>query len=347
MLQPVLRSALTALAVAAVAATLAPAASASIAPTMSLSPSTATAGSTANLTIDLQFSNTGTDSPKDLTLNLPAGLLANAAIDGGACLQTADTSSKSPCKIGSGTVTATADPVGLLNVPVPVSVPVSFYLVPPPARGDLAGLAVEGLGEQIGSTGEIRIRPTGDPDGVGVTLKLALPNQFPLTLPIVGKVNAAQISLTEIDSTFDSLRYPATCPSPAQRLSVSADSYKDPSVQTTSAALNVTRCSSLPYSPTFKATATRDSGDRQVKLTTTVIQAATEAPSRSVSLAFPAATLAPNLESIRALCLNLASGTCPTVGSATADSPLYPTPLTGTAYLTGSSSGLALTLVFP
>jgi len=118
-------------------------------------------------------------------------------------------------------------------------------------------------------------------------------------------------------------------------------------VHALSAPLSVTGCSSVPYSPAFKVSAVKDSADRQVKLSTTVTQAANEAPSRSVSLAFPTATLAPNLASIKALCLNLASGTCQEVGSASATSPLYPATLTGKAFLTGSSSGLSLTLVFP
>jgi hypothetical protein len=327
---------------------LAAAAGASTTPSIGLNQSAGTAaGSTTNLGLDLTFADTGTDSPHNLTINLPPGLLANASINGGSCLKAANTSG-SACQVGSGTVTATADPIPpLVNLPVPVSVPVSFYLVPPPAPGDLAGLAVEGLGEQIGPTGDIRVRPTGDPNGVGVTIKLALPDQLPLTLPIIGQVPTAFISLTEINSTFDRLRYPATCPATPARLSASADSYSDPTVHTTTAPLAVTGCASLSYSPVFKVTATRDSGDRQVKLATTITQGSTQAPSRSVSLAFPQATLAPNLQSIQALCLNLAAGTCPKVGSATATSPLYPSTLTGTAYLTGSSSGLSLTLVFP
>ena len=329
-------------AVLAGVAALAPVAGASTSATMTLNQSAGrAAGSTANLGLDLKFTNSGTDSPHHLTINLPPGLLANASIDGGACLKTANVSGTT-CRVGTGTVTATADPVGLLNLPVPVSVSVSFYLVPPPAPGDLAGLAVEGLGEQIGSTGGIRIRPSGDPDGVGVTLTLTLPDQ----LPVLG-INAAQISLTEINSTFDGLRYPATCPSTPAALSATVDSYADPTLHALAAPLSVTGCSALSYSPAFRVTATRDSGDRQVSLTTTVTQAATEAPSRSVSLAFPTTTLAPNLASIKALCLNLASATCHPVGSATATSPLYPKALTGQAYLTGSTSGLALTLVFP
>ncbi len=245
-------------------------------------------------------------------------------------------------------MTATPDPIpGVLNLPLSVSVPVGFYLVPPPASGDLAGLAVEGLGEQIGSTGAIRIRPTGDPDGVGVTLALLLPDHLPVTVPLLGTINAAQISLTEINSTFDALRYPATCPSTPAAVTTAVDSYSDPAVHALSAPLTVTGCSALPYAPAFRVTATRDSGDRQVRLVTTVTQAAGQAPSRSVSLAFPTGTLAPNLASIRALCVNLSSGTCRPVGTATATSPLYPKNLTGQAYLTGSASGLALTLVFP
>ena len=329
-------------------AALAPAATAETTPALTLDQSAGhAAGGTADLGLDLTFTNTGTDSPRDLTISLPPGLLANADQDGGACLKTADVSGTA-CEVGSGTVTATADPIpGVLNLPLPVSVAVTFYLVPPPAPGDLAGLAVEGLGEQIGSTGAIQIRPSGSPDGVGVTLALVLPDQLPLTLPIVGQVNAAQISLTAIDSTFDKLRYPATCPATPADVAVSADSYGDATVHTVTAPLSVTGCSSLAYAPAFAVTASRDTGDRQVKLTTTITQTAAQAPSRSVSLAFPTGVLAPNLASIGALCQNLASGTCPTVGSATATSPLYPTPLTGKAYLTGSSAGLALTLAFP
>lgn len=47
------------------------------------------------------------------------------------------------------------------------------------------------------------------------------------------------------------------------------------------------------------------------------------------------------------ICKSIASGTCKTVGTATAASPLYPRPLTATAYLTGSLASPTLTLIFP
>ncbi|HJS95579.1 MAG TPA: hypothetical protein VJ741_15050 [Solirubrobacteraceae bacterium] len=325
----------------------APAAAASTGTTLTLDQSAGNAaGSSADLGLDLKFTNSGTDSPRDLTIILPPGLLANASIDGGACLRSRNVTGTA-CKVGSGTVTATPDLVGILNVPLPVSVPVSFYLVPPPAPGDLAGLAVMGLGEQLGATGAINVRPSGDPAGVGVTISLVLPNQLPLSLPGLPPVNLTQISLDEINSTFKALRYPATCPRPTANLTVDVDSYADSAARSVAAPLTVTRCGALPYAPAFQATAARDAGDRQVKLDTTVTQTASQAPSRSIVLTFPPATLAPNLGSIQALCLDPSSGTCQSVGAVTAKSPLYPRPLSGDVYLTGSSSGLSLTLAFP
>jgi hypothetical protein len=80
--------ALSGLLVGAVCAVLAPAASAAISPTVALNQSVGTrAGSTVNLGMDVKFApNPTSDSPKDMTLSLPPGLLANASIDGGACL---------------------------------------------------------------------------------------------------------------------------------------------------------------------------------------------------------------------------------------------------------------------
>ncbi len=308
-------------------AALAVPAGASITPTLTLDQSAGdTAGSTANLGLDLKFAPTGTDSPDDMILNLPPGLLANASIDGGACLKTVDLSDTA-CQVGSGTVTA--------DGAIPTSV--TFDLVPPPNPGDLAGLAVNMSGTQIGSTADVKVRPSGDPDGVGVTIDFVLPDML----------DGVPISIAEISSTFNGLRYPATCPSTPHSFSVSVNSYSDATFQTVTAPLMVTGCSALPYSPAFTVTAARDSGDRQVKLSTQITEAADQAPSAAVTLAFPYAMLAPNFQSLPVICTDPASGTCEQVGSVSATSPLYPATLTGKAYLTGSVSAPTLTLVFP
>ena len=310
------------------------AASAAITPSVS-SPSTAavTAGATGDLGLTLTFAPTGNDTPKDVTLNLPPGLLANATIDNGGCLQTADIET-STCQIGSGTVDAVLDG----TIPVPTNV--GFFLVPPPSPNDLAGLAVAAAGEQIGTTSPIVIRPSGDPDGVGVTIDLVLPNTL----------EGQTLSITEIDSTFTGLRFPTTCPSTPANVTIAANSYADPTVKSSQTPLSVTGCSSLSYQPKYSLTVARDAGDRVVKVATTITQGATEAPSSSIMLAFPSNVIAPSLSGLSNLCTTASTSGCTPVGSVTASSPLYPTPLTGNAYLTGQStdiSGLTLTLVFP
>lgn len=135
----------------------APSALASVSPSLSLNQSAGTtAGAFENLGVDLNFAFTGQDSPEHLTLDLPPGLVANASIDGGTCLRSADLTDAA-CLVGSGTVVADADGT------IPITTPVTFDLVPPPQPGDLAGLAVNSNGTQIGATADVKIRPSGDP----------------------------------------------------------------------------------------------------------------------------------------------------------------------------------------
>jgi hypothetical protein len=330
------RSAIVSAVVVIGAALFAQGAQASVTPSLTLDQSGGTqAGATQNLGMDIKFSEPAlsSDSPEDMTINLPPGLLANASIQGGACLTTIDISD-SNCTVGTGSVDATA----LVNTPgIGLPVDVDFDLVPPPATGDLAGLAVVMDGQQIGQTADIKVRPSGDPDGVGLTIDLVLPDTL----------EGVPIELTEIDSTFDGLRYPTSCPSTPAQVSVSVNSYQDATVNTVSQPLNVTGCSSLSYAPKLSVKAVKDSSDRQVAITTGVTQAATDSPTKSLTLSFPGNTLGVNLASVKLLCGNLASGNCTPVGTATAVSPLYPKALTANVYLTGTPLGPTLTLAFP
>ena len=112
---------------ATTAAVLALPAVAAAAPLLTVTPSTTTAG-TSPATVN--FNSTFTSAPNDVTFALPAGLLANANQGGGACL--AATTLTTACQVGSGTVTSGAGPAA----------PVSLYLVPAPAAGDAAGVAL-------------------------------------------------------------------------------------------------------------------------------------------------------------------------------------------------------------
>jgi hypothetical protein len=324
---------------------LAPAASATITPTLALSPTSGTAGSTGNLETDIKFSPTGSDSVKNLALILPAGLLANASIDDGKCL-----TSKTPiaaCQVGSGSVTAAEHALGSTQL----TLSAEFDLVAPPGTGDLAGLAVlvkdpvSGKFGQLGSPAAVTVRPSSSASGVGLDIAFT---GIPDTYPVLGIPTS--ISVDEIQSTFDGLRFPASCPKSAATLNVLAVSYSDSTLRGASAPLAVTGCSSLPYDPAFAVTATKDAGDPGVKLVTDITQTHGQATSRSVALAFPPSVLQPNTAAVvggNILCANPSSGTCKTIGSASASSPLYPHALQGKDYLTGSLLSPSITIVFP
>jgi hypothetical protein len=331
--------------IAAVAATvtcavLAPAASAAIAPALTLTESDSTAGATANLGMDLKFNPSSGDSPKDLTVVLPPGLLANAAIDGGACLST--TAPTAACQVGSGTVTAEEDELGI-PLPVPLSLPVAFYLVAPPKPTDLAGIALVTTSNnaELGSPADVTVRPSGNPSGVGLNMSFTnMPDTY----------LGLAISVDEINSTFTGLRLPDSCPSPPASLAVSTDSYSDATAKTASAPLTVTGCAALTYAPMFSVSATKDSTDGGVQVVTDITQQANEASSRNVALTLPPAVLTPNVEAVLSgglLCSSSTLSACKPIGTASASSPLYPAALTGTAYLTGAFTAPAITIAFP
>src|SRR6185437_11708323 len=326
------RRVLTGLAIGLTAVVLAPAASASVTPALSLDQRGGTqAASTVPLGMNLSFSPSGSDSPKDLTITLPPGLLANASINGGACLKTSTPTSA--CQVGSGTVSATG--LGLL----PVTGQVAFDLVAPPKPGDLAGLAllVTLLGQtsQLGSPGEIAVRPATDPAGFGLNISFAnIPNTFeegPLTV---------SIQVQSMSTTLSGVRMPASCPATPASVKVTTDSYSDPTPHTASAPLQVTGCSALPFTPAFHVTATKDSGDDGVAVVTDITQPASpaQATGQTVVLALPPKVLVPNAVAVLnggILCADPASGTCKPIGTASTTSPLYPVALHGVVYLVG------------
>jgi hypothetical protein len=239
-------------------------------------------------------------------------------------------------------VTASDTELGLV-VPL-LALPVTFDLVAPSRPGDLAGLQLLLEGSTLGTPADITVRPATNPAGVGLNIAFAnIPNSITLGAPV-------SIAVDELKTTFNGLRLPTSCPSSAAKVIVSGNSYQDPTTRTASAPLDVTGCSSLAYAPAFHVTAAKGPGDSGVQIVTDVTQRPGQATSRTVGLEFPAAVLAPNVPAVLnggILCSNPASGSCKTIGSASATSPLFPTSLTGKTYLTGSLTAPAITIVFP
>jgi hypothetical protein len=189
----------------------------------------------------------------------------------------------------------TASGLGL----VPVTGQVAFDLVAPPKAGDLADLALQltllGQTSQLGSPGEIKVRPPSDPAGFG--LNIAFTN-IPDTYSVLGL--PVPISVDDLNTTLSGVRLPASCPATPASVTVTADSYSAPATeQAASAPLHVTDCSTLPFAPAFHVSATRDAGDDGddgVQIVTDVTQPSrpAQSTSRTVTLTLPTKVFAPN-----------------------------------------------------
>jgi hypothetical protein len=208
-------------------------------------------------------------------------------------------------------------------------------------EGDDVDLHAPAPTSPLGPPADVTVRSAGDPAGVGLNMAFtSIPDTF----------SGLPIAVDELNSTFSGLRLPASCPATPAPVTISADSYSDPTPRLTSAPVHVTRCSALPFAPRFSVTAAQDSAGHGVEVVTDITQNANEAPSRSVALAFPIAVLAPNAAAVVTggiLCTDPTFASCQTVGSASSTSPLYPHPLVGKTYLTGSLAAPAITIRFP
>lgn len=281
---------------------------------LTLTPSSVPAASTST---NVEFHYSFAAPTSNITTELPPGLLANATIDGGACLGTTATlgSSTLPpaaCLVATGTIQGAA--------------PAEAFLVAPPANGDIAGLDLavnSGAGFVNTAVADVAVRPASDPHGVGLNLAF--------------KSLAAPVS--DVDLTFTDLRMPTSCPSTPANVIVTSDGG------TATAPLAVTGCSSLAYNPAVSATVKKDSGDDGAEVISTVTQsnAATESASKSTMLGF-GSSLSPNATAVAA-CF---ASPC-RVGTATAASPLLPSAAFagGTVTLGGSLIAPTLTISFP
>ena len=294
--------------VAAAMAALPDLAAASISPGLTLDQSAGTiAGSTSATGFGIAFNPTGIDSAKDITISLAPGLLADASINGGACL--ASSTAAPACQVGAGTATKSGSATA-----------VSLYLVKAPKPADLAGVQLV-LGP-ASVTGDLTLRTTPD---VGQNLAFS-------GLP--AGISALSLRLTN-------LRLPTNCPTPAAQVAISADSQLDPAAQTTSAPLTVTGCSTLRYAPSVAGSVTKQ-GDGAL-VNTTFSQTVGESASRAIELDVPDSVTvngkvdAPCLEGSSCV-VGTASITSPLLPVAIAGARIT---------ISGSFSAAVLTVAFP
>jgi hypothetical protein len=299
------------LAVLALPAAVPAAASASITPSLTLAPSTVSAGTIEAQGFDVTFSPSGTDFPTSLSLALPPGLLLDTGLDGGACLNSATPTAG--CELGSGTATSTLPSA------------VSLWIVQAPSASDVAGLALEDtLGTVVG-TGDIALTTAPDA-GLNVSFT---------TLPA---------DLTALGLTLSTVRAPTTCPSTFPTVGVSAISDQVPTPVTSTTPLPMTGCGSLPYAPQVAATVDQDDNGTAATFAATVTGAATESATQALEVEIPS-SVSPNVSAA----LGCLLGRPCTIGTVSAISPLLPASALsdGTVQLGGSVTAPTLTVTFP
>jgi hypothetical protein len=283
---------------------------ASAATTVTLTPNSVAAGSTGPLEIDQVFSPSLSGGDV-VTTTLPAGLLANADLNGGACLLSAD--AQAGCQVGSGTVN-------------PGAVSISLWLVAGPNPGhDVAGVALCAGASPCTHLTALATADVTNPTGNGLV--------FTVTNAVPG--------VAEFDLHFTALRMPTSCPSPAANLSVAVNSGT-----AGTAGLTVTGCSSLAYTPTMTATVKADAGPGSgAEVISSISQpnAGTESATKATTLGF-GTSLTPNAGAVAACFVTPCK-----IGSATATSPLIPSLAlnNGTVTLGGSLTAPTLTITFP
>lgn len=302
---------LTALAGAALMARP-PIAAAGIAPTVTLDQSGGTAaGSTAATGLDIAFNPSVGDGAKDVTITLPAGLLPDVGVGGGACVASA--AANPGCQLGTGTAV-----VGGAGVPLTMDV-----VAPPAVSGAAAGIAL--------------VEPNGGTLATGA-LKFETAPSLGFALAFGGLP-----AVSALDLAFSGLRLPTSCPAPAAAVAVSADSEQVPTPVSASAPLSVTGCSGLPFAPAPFATVTRVGSDFTSDLTIGYTQAAGQSAASVYALRIPSGL---TLNRVLGGCLD---GTPCSVGTAAISSPVLPASALagGTLVLGGSLQATTLTMTFP
>jgi hypothetical protein len=306
----------------------------------SVTPSTTQAGASPSVTQEIRFSAGAGDTIKDLTLALPAGLLANPTVGPPCAAADLDTGT---CPAGSrlddGTSTVSVTAFG-----IPANAEAQLYLVAP-QPGELAriGLVTAFGGVRVVSQGPVIAR-TGTDAGIDVAFR-----DFPSTVPGTSEpltVDGVRITLPGAVNDSPFTRNPTACGPATTRLSGVSHAG---SAFGAESAYTPTGCDALPFAPNLAAAATLGPGTDGVAVETVVAQAAGEAAVESAKLTLPPG-LAPRLTVVARACSLPDPAACPesaTVGSGSVATPLQAAPLEGRVVLVAGSPLPGLAIVLP
>jgi hypothetical protein len=307
--------------VAAVAALAAlPASALAAGETLTVTPTNTQAGGGTPVTATLTFAPPTGDNPTTVVTSLAPGMLGNLNANP-SCLVGSPQLTPS-CQIGTETTQTNGG-----------AVPGTLYLIPPQGT-DAAGI------EAVAAVSSVPNQYTG------VSLNPNAPGglSFTTTFP----AQPAGVQITGFTASFTTLngqpftRLPSSCATATSTMNVT---YAGGTSGSASGSFTPTGCSSLSYAPKLTASIAKDASDNGATLVTQITQAADESASKSIALVFPTG-LSPNVAA-DASCL-VGSGGC-TIGTATATSPLVPSPAlaNGKVSLGGTIAAPTLSIAFP
>lgn len=307
---------LSALVIAGLAVAFPVAASATLSPSLTVNEGAGSAAaSTSSVGFAVSFNPSTGDAVKNLSIDLPPGLLVNEETDGGACLSA--TAPVAACQIGSGDAVITG-----------VATPMSLYLVKAPTTAYLAG--VELVAGNLSTVGDLTFRSSTD---INIEPSLFVGAEIEFNgLPSAAPVDALNFTLT-------GLTLPSSCQQ--TQVVVWASSEQRAYPWHADAPYTVTGCTAVPYQPTDTETITRFPNSTWADFVINIVHPAGDSTSQSIKLQVP-----PELALSRRMgpCLN---GEKCTVGTVTATSPIIPaSQLTGTITLSGSSRSPSLSVTF-
>ncbi|HEY4097246.1 MAG TPA: hypothetical protein VGM33_17115 [Baekduia sp.] len=201
-----------------------------------------TAGAHSNFTLNVAFSN-ASDDLKDVTVNLPTGLLGNPrAVP--QCTEAQLAADACPAASEVGTTTVMAQAAGIpLNVPSTGTV---YNVVPPADRPARLGIVVRPVGGVLGKIVlDVDIDVRDDSDYGLINVIKNIPN----------KLNGIPLTITSMSLTLDGTTpagpyfavNPTSCA--ANSVSVTIDSYASSKPVTATAPYRATNCGTEPYAP--------------------------------------------------------------------------------------------------
>jgi hypothetical protein len=310
-------------------------------------PSSTQAGGDPKLSTSLTFSYaSSSESLTSVAFLLPPGMFLAPGAVSNPCTTTQLTANQCPVSSEIGTGTGTylgVDPV-----------PITLYLMAAPSPSDEAGVGIvfsSPLNGQLSAatgTGTIDMTTANSaPQQLLILRTLPTFFQIPGSSEQVGQLDSLSLSLDGTSaSNAPFTRMPTTCTTGTVYVVANSTQVNG---SYDSATVTPTGCTSLAFSPQLAVAARKDSGDAGTAVGAVLRQTGAQEAGKSFFVTFPS-SLVVNPSSGTEACSSPTAtfSNCTSIGSVSAIMPLFASPLTGSIYLTKSSSGVAqLTLAFP